>query len=236
MRITEQLYIEEFPSGAEVAAVRHGLNIVIDTIRASNTILALLKFTDRVIPVKTVEEAMTLNADVRVGEVDGVKPAMFDYDNSPVTIERIGEQLRGKSVVLRTTNGTQGLLASQRAQQVIVASPRNLSAVVNHSLSTLDNGLDVSIVAMGTLRNGSRVRSPEDQLTAELIASKILDGIGYRYDGELFSSVENFETTVRKQLSSPRLQRIQQDIPYCLDIDRTEILPEYSNGMLGTLH
>ena len=236
MKIAEDLYIENFASGAQISAKRDGLNIIIDTFRASNTILALLNHVDEVIPVSTVKEALDIDADIRVGEVRGKLPEGFDVDNSPTTIEKLGKQLVGKKVVLRSTNGTQGLLQSQGARVTIVASPRNLTATVDFASQFQG---EVNLVAMGSAISGFPMPVPEDTLTAELIASLLLRRSNKTQTAkiDLFSDPSILESRIFTDIEykSAKMSAIPKDIPYCLAVDRSTVLPVFENGSIKRL-
>ncbi len=84
--------------------------VAVDVLRAtSSMIVAFEKGVSQIYPVETVEEAISLSLKISesllVGEVSSVKPVEFQYDNSPVALYH-AEDLAGKSLVMRTTNGT----------------------------------------------------------------------------------------------------------------------------------
>lgn len=129
-------------------AMRGGVAVVIDNLRASVTIAAALYHGGkRVLPVLSVEEAVArreasiasgiVAADVLIGgERRGLLIPGFDLDNSPLSYTR--ERIAGKTLVLTTTNGTPALLRAWGggtglgATRVLVGSLANLSAVCEH--------------------------------------------------------------------------------------------------------
>ncbi len=225
MEIEQDLYIDPFPTGAKIAAKRKGINIIIDTFRASNTILALLNFVEEIIPVSTIEEALATNADILIGEVSGEKPKQFHYTNSPVLVEKIGHEIAGKKVVIRTTNGTQGLLNSIGSKEIWVASPRNISAVSALATEYMKNGYKISIIPLGTKRGNKYLRTPEDDVTAELIASKIINANGKQ--SPFFTKEEKIHAAVfhDENYYIEKTNTIGEDIEYCLQIDKTNRIP-----------
>jgi 2-phosphosulfolactate phosphatase len=62
------------------------------------------------------------------GERQGIKVEGFEFGNSPASYSP--EVCRGKTVVITTTNGTRGILASQEADRVLIGSFSNLGATV----------------------------------------------------------------------------------------------------------
>lgn len=113
--------------------------VVVDVWRATSTIVTALAHGARVVkPVATIEEALRekhLNGGnvLVVGEDRGQPVDGFDLYNSPrlLTSEVVG----GRTVILRTTNGTQAISPLMgRAKAILAASFLNLSATVRHIL------------------------------------------------------------------------------------------------------
>ena len=102
-----------------------GVVIVIDVLRAFTTAAyALSNDASRILPVGTVQEAINLKRAVPnslvMGVVDGRKPEGFDFSNSPMEIA--GTDLSGKSLIQRTSAGTQGIIKARKAQALLAAS------------------------------------------------------------------------------------------------------------------
>ena len=55
-----------------------------------------------------------------MGEVHGIRPDRFDFGNSPSEV--LGADLRGKTVIQRTSRGTQGVVQSTRAEFLLITS------------------------------------------------------------------------------------------------------------------
>jgi 2-phosphosulfolactate phosphatase len=105
---------------------------VIDVLRATTTICAALHHGARaVVPVSTAEEATRLAQtlgpeDVVLAGERGSEPIPgFALGNSP--LEMVDSAVRGKTLVMTTTNGTSALLAAQAASETYVASAVNLA-------------------------------------------------------------------------------------------------------------
>ncbi|RMG26981.1 MAG: hypothetical protein D6732_20895 [Methanobacteriota archaeon] len=220
VEVAPNLFVEYFPAGAEIAAKRKGINVIIDTFRASNTILALLKYVDHLIPVSGVEEALSSQAEIIIGEVGGRKPEGFHLTNSPVEVEEWGSKLRGKRVVLRTTNGTQGLLRSKGAREVLIASPRNAKAVSDYLRRKREEGLAVNLIALGTKTETGHIHVPEDDITAKMLSDRILGKDDPITSQDLFVRVFRDPEYYQKKSAM-----IGKDIGYCLSIDATDMIP-----------
>jgi len=115
-----------------VGATTGGIAVVIDVLRASTTIVtALAHGASSVFPRRTVEEARRLAAGLPRallgGERGGVRIEEFDLGNSPA---EYGEhRVRGRPIVITTTNGTAALAACASAAEVLVGGIVNRSAV-----------------------------------------------------------------------------------------------------------
>jgi 2-phosphosulfolactate phosphatase len=146
-----------------------GTAVIIDVFRAFTLApCAFARGVTRIYPVATEEEARALKrADpdlLLAGEREGRPLAGFDFSNSPAAILR--ENLSGRSLVLRTSAGIQGLLAAKRADEVLTGSFVNAGAVVAYL--GLQSPPAVSLVAMGW--NASE-RAAEDDACAAYLAA-----------------------------------------------------------------
>jgi 2-phosphosulfolactate phosphatase len=144
-----------------------GLAVIIDVFRAFT--LAPCLFAGgaaRVLAVATPDEALALKRAhpdwLLAGERDGRPLPGFDLPNSPA--RALAEDFSGRTVVLRTSAGVQGLLAARGAAAVITGSFANAAAVAayarRHRL--------VSLVCMGW--NASEVTADDTECAAYLEA------------------------------------------------------------------
>src|SRR5207249_5755802 len=82
--------------------------------------------------VGTVEEARALKAKdpglLLAGEREGLPPRGFDLGNSPEEIEK----LKGRRVVMTTTNGTVAIESVKKASKVLIGSLLNIDALANY--------------------------------------------------------------------------------------------------------
>ena len=118
---------------------------VIDILRATTSMCAALHNGARaLIPVASTEEALRLaqtigSADVLLaGEKECVRIPGFHLGNSP--LEMTDAAVRGKTLVVTTSNGTQALLACQGAAAVYPACAANLSLAAEKAREALDRG------------------------------------------------------------------------------------------------
>jgi 2-phosphosulfolactate phosphatase len=100
----------------------------------------------------TVEEALKIaNKDrsscVLGGERNAVKIGGFDFSNSP--LEYKDKLIKGKKLVMTTTNGTRAIKRSVLAKNILIGAMINASAV---SKKVIELNNDVVIVNSGTYR------------------------------------------------------------------------------------
>jgi 2-phosphosulfolactate phosphatase len=142
------------PAGLGKDEVAGRAVFVIDILRATTVVCAALHHGARaVIPVGSIEEAIRLaqtlgSSDVRLaGERNGLPIEGFALGNSPR--EMTESEVRGKTLVLTTTNGTNAMLGTQGAALVYLAAAANLSVAGARAREVLADGLDVVILCSG---------------------------------------------------------------------------------------
>lgn len=143
--------------------------VVIDVLRATTMIAALLDAGARAVRTKAdVDQARAVRErDPTVllgGERHGLPCDGFDMGNSPVRIDHAA--VRGREVVMTTTNGTRAIDRVSGAGVCLLLSLTNLDAVAAR-LRRLDR--DTLLVCSGT--DGGR--SDEDELAAGLLVDRL---------------------------------------------------------------
>lgn len=151
--------------------------VVIDVLRATTSMLsALAAGAARIVPTLEVAEAVALRdrlpggTAVLAGERGGLQIDGFDLGNSPQ--EFTPERVRGRTVVMTTTNGTRAILAALPARRTYVAAMTNIGATAC-ALAAGENG-DVVLVASGT---EGRI-SWEDTFCAGAVTERLADITG----------------------------------------------------------
>jgi 2-phosphosulfolactate phosphatase len=148
-----------------VAAERAiGVVVIIDVFRAFTTAAVVLaKGATKIIIVGDVEEALALRAagvgHLCMGEVGGRAPPGFDLGNSP--FEASQTDLAGRTIIQRTSAGTQGIVAAKQATRLYAGSLLTATATARAILR--QSPAEVTLVAMGL--DGTR-RTDEDELCA----------------------------------------------------------------------
>lgn len=130
MRVDVRFTVSELDSG-ELNGVTA---VVVDVVRATTTLAtALARGAGAVFPAESSDEAIRLlqslgrEDTLLCGERKGVRPEGYDLGNSPA--EFTADVVKGKRLIMSTTNGTRALRAVEDADRVLAAAFVNLGAV-----------------------------------------------------------------------------------------------------------
>ncbi|MGH7582361.1 MAG: 2-phosphosulfolactate phosphatase [Gemmatimonadales bacterium] len=128
--------------------------IVVDVLRATTCICAALDRGARaVIAVAEIDEAARLgealgtDSAILAGERNSVRIPGFQLGNSP--LEMTAENVRGRTVIMTTTNGTPALLAANGAREVLIGAAVNLTAIGAHARRALDERGELLVLCAG---------------------------------------------------------------------------------------
>ncbi|MCQ2482070.1 MAG: 2-phosphosulfolactate phosphatase [Clostridia bacterium] len=147
-----------------------GLTVIIDVFRAFSLECYLFSWgAEKIYPAGTVDEAQILarrlaedypdKKIITIGERQGIPLEGFTYGNSPSQIKvSITEFLENTIAVHTTSAGTQGIVNSINASEIITGSLVNARAVSEYIKRI--NPDKVSLVAMG---NSGIKEAPEDE-------------------------------------------------------------------------
>lgn len=228
-----ELCIHPLPEAVPPAALAGGVVVVIDLLRATTTIVhALWNGARAVVPTASVEEAHAVSlrwpAGERLlgGERHGVTIAGFDLDNSPFSYS--AEQVRGKTIIFTTTNGTRALRWAQQAAEIRIAAFANLSAVCA--------GLRTESRPVHLLCAGTDFRlSAEDVLVAGAIAYELRETFEQSVETRIYRdfwvthgvSDASRLTTLRESAGGRNLVELgfDHDIERASQIDLYSIVP-----------
>jgi len=227
------------PALVHLYDVSNSIVVIIDVLRATSTIAtALYNGAKSVIPVESVSRCIELGRQidgVTAGERDGKIAEGLENGNSP--FEYSAEFIKGKTLVLTTTNGTRLLhMALEKgAKEIITGSFPNLSAVCDYLIGMNRN------VVLGCAAWKDRVNM-EDTLFAGAVISRIRKNFYVNCDSshmaeamyekgkkDLFSFVKKNDASHFQRLMNFGLEK---DIRYCLTADQANVLPVYSEGKL----
>lgn len=208
-----QVLIDSLLKGAGRAT---GVVAVIDVFRAfTSAAVALANGASRIVMVRSVEEALELRqaglGQVCIGEVGGRAPEGFDFGNSPFEIASVDFQ--GKTVIQRTSAGTQGIvLASSRAERLYAAALVTADATVRAILTGSPE--TVTLVAMGG--EGIR-RTDEDEVCAMHLRNRLEGRSG---DPDVVRRLVLAGGEVPRFHDPTRPYLHPEDVDIALDVDR----------------
>jgi 2-phosphosulfolactate phosphatase len=142
------------PTGLSPGEV-HGRSVfVIDILRATTSMCAALSHGAKaIIPVASTEEALRLAQTIGstevilAGEQNCVRIPGFQLGNSPLEMREA--VVRGKTIIVTTSNGTKALLACQGAPSVYPSAAVNLSAAAEKAREVLNTDKQVIVVCAG---------------------------------------------------------------------------------------
>lgn len=214
-------------SDLDTCSADTGLVIVIDVIRAfTSAAFAIGQGAERIIPVSTVEQAIELKrripGSLACGEVKGLPPEVFDFGNSPTQI--LGLDLAGRSIVQRTSAGTQGVARSVSADLLLVASFVVASATARYVQCLTPER--VTFVITGGIFDGGEEDLACAQYIEELLREHSPDSAPY------IERVHN-ANDARVFYDPSRPEFPESDMIHCTSVDRFDFaLPvTCENGM-----
>ncbi len=212
--------------------------VVIDALRATSTMItALENGCLGFIPVATIEEAKKLFADqadpglLLGGERRALPVAGFHLGNSPRDYRP--DKVRGKTVIMTTTNGTRALVAASKGAEVFIGAFLNLGALCRR---LQDCGRDILIACAGekglfsledTVCGGAMVGRLEGEGSAVNFSDSALGAkILYEYFAEdiygMLAACEWGQYLERMGLG--------KDVRLCAQIDSSQLVPVYREG------
>lgn len=228
------------PQGADELFFTGKTTVVIDILRATTTIaVALNNGAREVVPVGSVDFAMKLSGSVAggqtllCGERNTKMVEGFNLGNSPR--EFTEEEVKGKSLVLYTTNGSKAIVKAKFSETLITASFNNLEAVVDY-LNNMNQ--DVQILCAGS--NGRYCI--EDTACAGNLIRRIQE---FNTDVELSDSAksslvifDSFGQDLSKMLKDCEHGKIlidndfEKDLDFCAQLNNLNVVPVYDSGVI----
>lgn len=204
--------------GVEGAKKARGITVVIDIFRAATVEAFLLdKGVKEIVPVATAKESFKLKKEnpgyILCGEDHGYKIDGFDLGNSPFEISKL-ENLKGKTVVHRSSQGTQGIVNAKNAEEVIFGSFVTATAISDYLVK--QNPSVCSIIAM----DGP---DTEDEIFADFLSSK--------FKNELPRDVDEITEYLSKHHAAARFldptipEFPKEDFYLSMDVDRFNFVP-----------
>jgi len=226
------------PALLDLYAIENSIVVVIDILRATSSITyGIENGAEAIIPVMNVEDCLAY-ADkgyLLAAERNGEVVAGYDFGNSPFSYT--AEKVAGKTIVLTTTNGTKAMhLAQERADQVIVGSFLNLSAVCEY---LKNENKDVLLLCAGWKDNFNL----EDTLFAGAVVEQLQNDFVVSDDSSV-AALDIYQLAkgdlrgyLQKSSHNHRLIKlnIEEDVRFCLKLDVCKSIPVLRGEMLMAL-
>ena len=227
------------PSLLNLYDISNSIVVIIDVLRATSTIAtALFNGAKEIIPVDSVAECIKLGKQLEVitaGERDGQIAEGLQYGNTP--FQYTPEFIKGKTLVLTTTNGTKLLhmALAANAKGIITGSFCNISAVCDYlakenrnvilGCSAWKNRINIE----DTLFAGAVINRIKNKFHINCDASQIAESLYLQAKEDLFQFMAEKNASHYHRLMGFGLE---EDIRYCLTDDNANVLSIYANGRL----
>lgn len=210
--------------------------VVIDVFRATSAICTAFQYgVKRIIPVSSVDEAKEYQSKgmIAAAERHGEIVEGFDMGNSPFSY--MNPSLKGKEIVLTTTNGTKAIERAKAADHVIVGSFLNIDAVCRY-LQQMNK--DVILLCAGWRDRYNM----EDSLFAGAVINRLKDNPVFKgladsslAANQLYVQAKgNLNEFLKNSSHRNRLARLdlEKDIEYCLQENTIDLVPIYRGNAL----
>ena len=214
--------------------------VVIDILRATSAICAALHAgVEKIIPVETVEQARTYQDQgyIAAAERNGQVLEGFALGNSPFSF--MHPELKGTTIVLSTTNGTQAIAAASPTNQVVIGSYLNLSVLAEWLIKS---NQDVILLCAGW-KNKFNL---EDSIYAGALANTLIQKGAFTTNCDSTMAAMQLEDHARKDLyfhlqQSSHFNRLshlnlEKDIRFCLTPDQAPVVPLLQDGALLSIN
>lgn len=233
------LYTSLSPALLHLYDVSSSIVVIIDVLRATSTIATVLfNGAKHIIPVDSVAECIRIGKQIEgitAGERDGQIADGLVYGNSPFEYPK--EFIKGKTLVLTTTNGTKLLhMALERgAKGIITGSFPNITAVCDYLIAKKKPVIlgcaawKDRVNIEDTLFAGAVINRVRDHFDINCDSSKIAETLYNDAAEDLYGFMEQKYASHFQRLSNYGLQK---DIQYCLTPDSANVLCVYEGGKL----
>ena len=205
--------------------------IMVDVLRASTTITVALEKIPNIIPTREIEEALAIAPEHQAflaGERGGATIEGFDVGNSPIEIKN----LHCKTLIITTSNGTRILEGING--RALIGSFINAQSVAKKAEKIAKDHIEV---VMAGVRGQFAI---EDFLGAGEIISHLQDHELDEMGQAAVMAIQNpklVDQTVKKSRSARNLRKLGfgEDVDFCLQRDKSNLVPEFKEGLIRIL-
>jgi 2-phosphosulfolactate phosphatase len=236
-----QIDIQFLPSSPNPHLLSDRVVVVIDVLRATSVMVqALSEGASEIIPLATVEEAFRMAKAfprgfvMLGGERENKEIPGFDLGNSPR--EYVAERVKGKKIILTTTNGTRAFHAVSSGKEILAGSFFNIGVIAQRCVE-LDR--DVFVFPSGDKGNFSL----EDTLCGGMLIDLILK----KEKKQIFLTDASYCAQILYQRFKDNLLEVfhlshhgkelirrgfEDDLAYCAQVDITPLVPVFREGVI----
>jgi 2-phosphosulfolactate phosphatase len=210
--------------------------VVVDVLRAtSSMVTAFAHGIQKIIPVSTLQDCLAQKQDgfLTAAERDGRQAEGFDMGNSPFSY--MGSGIKGKTLLMTTTNGTNAIRLSMAADKVITGAFLNVGKVAEF---LEEEAKDVLVVCAGWKGNFNL----EDTLFAGALADRLPT---FMPANDATLAAQHLYRLAKNDMvsflaNSSHVQRLKnldivQDVAYCLQEDIYDVVPVLQGDFLMPL-
>lgn len=206
--------------------------VVVDIFRATSCIVTgLANGIEAIKPVGEVDETKALGKEgyMMAGERGGIKVPEFDMGNSP--FEYQSEEVKGKKVAISTTNGSQAIIKSKGADEIVIGAFLNLESLAEY---LLQSKTDVLVHCAGW----KGTPNLEDTLFAGALIDECAEEMDPTGDSALIAhqlyiaNHENLYGIAKQSSHAERLSGfgIEEDLEFCMTENEYQVVPKLVNG------
>ena len=236
-----EIDIQLLPCAPQPQLLAHRAVVVIDVLRATSVIIqAMSQGALEIIPVTTVADAFKMAKAfppgfiLLGGESESKNIPGFDLGNSPR--EYVAERVKGKKLILKTTNGTKAFHLVSSGKEILVGSFFNVGAVAQRCLEL---NRDLLIFPSGDEGNFSLEDTICGGMLIELITRKGEKPISLTDASECARIL--YRKFADNLLEAFHLSRHgkeligrghEEDLSYCARIDAIPLVPIFRDGVI----
>lgn len=206
--------------------------VVVDIFRATSCIVTgMANGVEAIKPVGEVEETKEFGKKgyLMAGERGGIKVPEFDMGNSPFEYQK--DEVKGKKVAISTTNGSQAIIKSEQAREIIIGAFLNLESTAEYMLQAKS---DVVIHCAGW----KGTPNLEDTLFAGALIDECAEEMKTVGDSALvahqlyISNHENLFGIAKQSSHAERLSGfgIEEDLEFCMTENEYQVVPKLVEG------
>jgi len=236
-----EIDIQLLPSPLDSDTLIDRTVVVIDVLRATSVMVqAISQGALEILPLASAEEAFRMakvfppGSILLGGERESRKVPGFDLGNSPK--EYVAERVRGKRLILATTNGTKAFHLVSSGKEILVGSFFNIGAVAQRCLESYrdllifpsgdegDFSLEDTIcggmlIELITRKGRKSISLTDASCSAQILYQRFKDNL-----------LEAFHLSHHgKELIN---RGFEDDLVYCAQIDITCLVPIFREGLI----